>query len=73
MVEIYCYLADLPAKIREMVAVCPDGYTVYINSNLSEDARRRAYDHALKHINNNDWSKENADLIELTAHMVENV
>lgn len=73
MTEIYCYLADLPANINEMVATCPDGYTIYINSRLSDDARRRAYVHALAHIKNNDWSKDNADLIELSAHMVENV
>lgn len=64
MDEIYVYLVDLPNGIREMVAPCSDGYTVYIDRNLSESDKYDAYWHAVEHIERNDWDKLDVNQIE---------
>lgn len=68
MTEIFVYLVDLPDRVDEMVTPCDDGYTVYISSKLSYTGRVRAYCHALRHIENDDWSKEDVQQIETEAH-----
>lgn len=68
MDDIYVYLIDLPLAVREMVAPCIDGYTVYINSRLDHAGRVRAYLHALHHIENNDWERPDVNQIESEAH-----
>ena len=67
--DIYTYLIDIPGKINEMVLPCVDGYTVYIDKKLDHDSQLRAYEHALKHIENSDFQKTNATLLEVYAHM----
>jgi len=68
MADIYTYIVDMPTELREMVAPCIDGYTVYINAKLDTDKQREAYNHALKHILSDDWSKSDVQEIEYTAH-----
>lgn len=70
MNDVYVYLIDMPCKAREVVTPCLDGgYTVYINSKLSYQDRIKAYNHAMKHIANDDfWSEENVQEIEARAH-----
>ena len=70
MNDVYVYLVDLPCKVHEAVTPCLDGgYTVYINSKLSYQERVKAYNHALRHIENNDfWSEEDIQTIEARAH-----
>lgn len=68
MDNIYVYLVDLPHSISECVTPCYDGYTVYLNSRLSQKRQHEAYNHALGHIYNHDWEKTNADEIEAVAH-----
>lgn len=68
MDEIYIYQAQMPPGIKEMVVPCSDGYTVYIDGDLSDEAQREAYDHALRHINNADHGKESVSDIETEAH-----
>lgn len=65
--DIFVYLVDIPVN----EAVCPCGafgYTVYINAKLSEEGRRRAYNHALKHIEGRDWEQDDVQTIESEAH-----
>ena len=67
MDDIYVYLVDMPVN----EAVCPCGafgYTVYINTRLSNEARYRAFQHALRHIQNNDFEKTDIQQIEREAH-----
>ena len=64
--DIYVYIVDLP--VDEMVAPCPEGYTIYLNARLSYRGRVRAYLHALDHIESNDWEKVNVQQIEKEAH-----
>lgn len=69
MDEVYVYLVDLPSGINEMVTPCADGdYTVYLSARLDNAHRQRAYEHALKHIRNNDFQKTDVQQIEAEAH-----
>ncbi len=71
MDNIYVYLVDLPVKVSEMVTPCTDGYTVYLNAKLSYQDRIKAYRHALRHVEQNDWSKEDVQQAEKEAHKYE--
>lgn len=67
MDDIYVYLVDLPVD----EAVCPCdafGYTIYINARLNSENRLRAFQHALRHIRNNDFEKTEVQQIESEAH-----
>ena len=56
-------------KGNEFVVPNPDGsYTIMINSRLSYSGQLKAYQHALRHIMNNDFEKNNAQSIEYEAH-----
>lgn len=68
MDNVYVYLIDLPNDVKEMVAPCNDGFTVYLNARLSYTGRVKAYCHALEHINNDDFMKENVQNIEADTH-----
>lgn len=68
MDDIFVYVVRLPGQIRETVLPCADGYTVYINEMLDEDGRLKAYNHAVNHINNDDWNKTDVQIIESEAH-----
>ncbi len=69
MAEIYTYLVPLPSGVKEMVAAGPDdAYTVYINEKISSAERLEAYDHAVKHIDNRDFEKEDVQEVEKRAH-----
>lgn len=59
-------------KIKESVTENEDGsYTIFIDSSLSRDAQRDAFIHAMKHILGDDFSKDNVDEIEKSAHNAE--
>ena len=56
-------------KGNEFVVPNPDGsYTIMINSRLSYSGQLKAYQHALRHIMNNDFEKNNVQSIEYEAH-----
>ena len=65
---VYTYVVDLPTGINEAVMKCADGYTIYISAALSMEGRARAYRHAMKHINSDDWNKFDVNQIEVDAH-----
>ena len=68
MDDVFVYLVNIPGKVREFVMPCLDGYTIYIDEKLDRQAQQRAYRHALKHIKNADFDKEQSTYIELYAH-----
>ncbi len=68
MDDIYVYIVDLPDQVNEMVTPCLDGYTIYLNAKLSHQERVDAYLHALRHVENNDWEKDDVQKIEKDAH-----
>ena len=53
----------------ELVTPNEDGsYTILINSRLSYEMQRAAFLHAMAHILNDDFEKENVQQIEAAAH-----
>lgn len=64
----FIYRADLPGGVREIVAPCDDGYTIYVDAGLDEQAAREAYQHAMKHIDGHDFEKNCVQEIEEKAH-----
>lgn len=54
-----------------MVVQNEDGtYTILINAKLSQDGQLKAYQHALNHINNEDFEKSDIQRIEFQAHEI---
>jgi len=68
MDDIYTYITRLPEGINEAVVPCEDGYTVYIDEALDRAARIEAYNHALRHIDAQDWRRVDIQEIEYSAH-----
>lgn len=67
MNDIFIYLIDMP--VNEAVAPCgPYEYTIYINARLSQKSQYEAFKHAMKHIQNKDWEREDVQIIEEVAH-----
>lgn len=57
------------SKGKEMVVPNEDGsYTILINSRLTYASQLKAYEHAMRHINNNDFEKTDVQPIEYSAH-----
>lgn len=66
---VNCQIINFPNCGNEMVVENEDGsYTILINAKLSYSGRIEAYKHAMNHINNNDFQKENVQEIEFHAH-----
>lgn len=68
MGDVYIYIVDLPDRVDEMVTPCIDGYTVYLNARLTYAGRVRAYHHAMRHIERNDFERANVQEIETETH-----
>lgn len=69
--RIYTYLIELPDGVNEAILACADGYTIYIDVRLDEEQRKKAFVHALQHIENNDFYKNDVQQIESQAHRKE--
>ena len=55
--------------VNEAVTENEDGsYTIFVNNNLCERKRLRAVNHALSHIKNFDFGKDDVQEIEHNAH-----
>lgn len=68
MDDIFVYIVDLPLTVAEMVTPCTGGYTIYLNAKLTQEDRIKAYRHALRHVERNDWDKTDVQEIEYEAH-----
>jgi hypothetical protein len=67
--DINTQLIDMDVLVSEQISKNSDGsYTIFINARLSHERQIEAYAHALRHIQENDFEKENADQIEVDAH-----
>lgn len=64
MDNVYVYYVQLPDGIDEAVLPCIDGYTIYIDSRQSKAEMEQAYKHAIGHIINNDFEKDDVGQIE---------
>ena len=62
-------LIDMDVLVGEQVIKNnDDSYTILLNARLSHERQLECYKHALLHINNEDFEKDNADVIEFNAH-----
>lgn len=69
MSDFYVYTVKLPKGINEMVTPGADNsYTIYINEDLPPDKQMAAYQHALRHCEQNDFDMLNVHEIEGKAH-----
>ncbi len=56
--DVNCNIINFPNYGNEIVIQNEDGsYTILINAKLSAQGQLLAYEHALKHIRNNDFEK----------------
>lgn len=56
-------------KVSETVIENEDGsYTIFIESSLTYERQQEAFQHALKHILGNDFTKDNVNRIEFKTH-----
>lgn len=63
--NIGVYVLNMDTKIEEQVVLNEDGsFSIFINARLNCERQMLAYQHALTHIMNDDFSKESADEIE---------
>ena len=66
--NVWIYPVDLKGAAKAFVMPCVEGYTVYIDRNLPKDEQIAAARHELKHIEGNDFEKENVQEIEAERH-----
>lgn len=67
--DINTKIIDMDVLVGEQITANSDGsYTIFLNARLSHERQLEAYTHALSHIQNEDFNKDNADNIEFNAH-----
>ena len=73
MENISVHIIDFKsAGIDEQVILNQDGsYTILIDARASYEAQAAAYEHAMSHIRNGDFQKEDVQQIEAEAHGIE--
>ncbi|MBO5857022.1 MAG: hypothetical protein J6Q87_02110 [Clostridia bacterium] len=55
--SIFIREMKMPLTIRAFTVPDANGdYNIYINNNLSDEAKKRSFEHEKKHIENNDFS-----------------
>lgn len=70
MIDYHVELIQFPtSKVKESVVRNEDdSYTIFIESSLSFAEQQNVFKHALSHILEDDFEKEDADRIEYYAH-----
>ena len=69
MDDINVQIIDMDTAMAERVTLNADGsYTIFLNARLNHEQQISAYEHALEHINNCDFEKQNVQEIEYAAH-----
>lgn len=66
--EIYVYTVPLPDRVHECVVPCLDGFTVYIDENMTHEQQLEKYRHAVRHIRKGHFNMEDVQAIEAEAH-----
>lgn len=67
--DVNCILADLPATIPAyVISDAAGGYTIVLNARHTHERHLISYHHEMKHIENGDYEKHNADMVEIYAH-----
>lgn len=70
MDDVFVYIIGMDTMVHEQVVANNDGtYSIFINDYLSQEQRLKAYNHALRHIQNGDFDRyKDVDNIEYDAH-----
>lgn len=70
--DVNVIVMDFPnTKDREVVTENDDGsYTIVINAKISHENQLRAYQHAMRHIYETDFEKDDVQAIEVQAHEI---
>lgn len=71
MDDVYVYFVPMPKGIHEFVTPCSDGFTIYLDSNQDKHHQQQSFLHAISHIANNDFEKEDVQRIEYLTHKLE--
>ena len=68
--KVQTYVIDFPdPEPKEVVTENSDGsYTIFLNAKQSSEQQKKSWIHALKHIKNDDFSKDNVQDIEACSH-----
>ena len=67
--DINIQMIDMDVMIPEQVVQNPDGsYTIFLNARLSHERHLETYAHAMHHILNHDFDKQDVQQIEYDAH-----
>ncbi len=71
--DVNVFLRDFPnTKECEVITENSDGsYTIFLNSRMSHERQLNAYRHALEHIQNGDFQRQDVQQIELVAHALQ--
>ena len=71
--DITIKVIDMEIGIHEQVIKASDGhYTIFLNARDAVDQRMLAYEHAIQHLRNEDFEKDDVQKIETDAHLIEN-
>ena len=70
MDRIFVYLIKMPRGVHEFVSPCEEGYTIYLDKDLTNERLIEEYEHALAHIENGDFWNEamTVSQMEMRAH-----
>ena len=69
MDDINVQILDMDTKVPEhLVKNNDDSYTIFLNARMSHENQIASYYHALKHITEDDFQKENVQEIEKSTH-----
>lgn len=68
MVDVFVYCTKMPHGVHEMVVPCMDGYTVYIDADMTRNQQQRELLHALRHIDRHDHDGGDVQQIEVETH-----
>ena len=68
--DVNVFIKNFPnTKEAEAITENSDGtYTIFLNARMSYERQLKAYQHALKHIQNDDFQKPDVQQIESIAH-----
>jgi len=69
MIDYQVVMMDMPCKVHETVTVnSDDSYTIFINSRDCIERQQTSLLHAIKHITEKDFEKNDVNTIEVNAH-----
>lgn len=67
--DVNCRIVDMPVSISAyVISNADDSYTIILNARHSHEHHLISYHHEMRHIENGDYDKKNADIIEIFTH-----